>query len=91
MTLDLVSEYQLDIQQLVHLVWERTTEKGTPEQRRHQEKKQKTHSHTHTVALLRHVKNVVQLETCSLTGCDFHDWTNQHHKQDSNNGCNQLT
>lgn len=45
-TLDLVSEYQLDIQQLVHLVWERTTEKGTPEQRRHQEKKQKTHSLT---------------------------------------------
>lgn len=53
--------------------------------------KETKNSLTHTVALLRHVKNVVQLETSSLTGCDFHDWANQYHKQDSNNGCNQLT
>lgn len=68
----------LDFQQLVHLLWERTTKRHT---RTEKAPGKENKLLTHTVALLKHVKNVVQLETSTLTGHDFHDWANQYNKQ----------
>lgn len=76
-----VSQTQAGTEQLVKLVGERTTE-GTPAQRRHQGKNKllkHTHTHTQNSAPLKHVKNVVQLETATCEGRQLtrHDfWAN---------------
>lgn len=73
------------MEQLVYLVWERTT-KGTSEQRRHRGKN-KLLTHTHNTAPLKHARNVVRLETSTLerltalTRNDFHKWVNPSNTQ----------
>lgn len=59
-TLDLVGQYQVGVEQLVYLVWERTTKRHTATEKAPGGKTNS--SHRHNSAPLKHVKNVVRLE-----------------------------
>lgn len=61
-TPDLVSQYQVGMEQLVHLVWERTTKRHTTE-KAPGKKQTPPHKLSNNSAPLKHVENVVRLET----------------------------
>lgn len=75
---DLVSQYQVGMEQLVYQVWERTTKRHTRQQRRHRGKNKLL---THTAPLktceeCRPTGNIHMRRPTALTRHDFHDRTN---------------